>query len=253
MTLKKYLIHTLKLKENLAFNNTRLVYGFYILFFVASSFIFTLDYVLYALIFLLVIYDLFYSKIFINAYFLLIFIVSFFVIYFLLSPIINTNSFLILFFFFFLFSLFQSKNLNIYFSVSVLIFLIIFLNILQNDRDIVYILLFCSFINDTSAYVIGRYLKGPKIIPLISPNKTWSGTVSSFLITTLIFFYFFDFDILHSLVISSLFFFGDIYFSSIKRKFNLKDFSKSLKGHGGILDRLDSIFLSTFYLHIFII
>ena len=50
-----------------------------------------------------------------------------------------------------------------------------------------------------------------------------------------------------------LFFIGDIYFSSIKRKFHLNDFSKSLKGHGGILDRLDSIFLSTFYIEIFII
>ena len=253
MTLKKYLTHTLRLKENLVFNNTRLVYGFVILIFVFSSFIFTFDYILYSLIFLMVIYDLFYSKIFINYYFLFIFIVFFLIINFFLLSIINANNILILFFFFFLFSLFKSKYLNIFFSISVLFFLIFFLNILQSNRDIFYILLFCSFANDTSAYLIGRYVKGPKIISSISPNKTWSGTVSSFSITTIIFIYLFNFDILHSAALSSLFFFGDIYFSSIKRKFNLKDFSKSLKGHGGILDRLDSIFLSTFYINIFII
>ena len=253
MTLKKCLTHTLKLKENLVFNNTRLVYGFFILFFVSSSFIFALDYILYALIFFMVVYDLYYSKIFINSYFLLIFITAFLIINFFLLQIINVNIILIIFFFFFLFSLFHSKYLNIYFSISLLFFLIFLLNIFQSNRDIIYILLFCSFVNDTSAYLIGRYIKGPKIIPSISPNKTWSGTVSSFLITTIILFYLFNFNIFHSAVLSSLFFFGDIYFSSIKRKFNLNDFSKSLQGHGGILDRLDSIFLSTFYIEIFII
>lgn len=114
-------------------------------------------------------------------------------------------------------------------------------------------MLFSSFLNDTSAYLFGKFFKGPKILPLISPNKTWSGTFFSFLISTLSFKYFFNFNIYDSLMLSLLFFFGDIYFSSIKRKLNIKDFSKSLKGHGGILDRLDSIFLCTFYIFIFMI
>ena len=174
-------------------------------------------------------------------------------IYFFLKPLVNINFFLFIFFLFFILSLFQSKYLKIYFLISTLIFLIIFLNLFQIDRNIIYVMLFSSFLNDTSAYLFGKFFKGPKILPLISPNKTWSGTFFSFLISTLSFKYFFNFNIYDSLMLSLLFFFGDIYFSSIKRKLNIKDFSKSLKGHGGILDRLDSIFLSTFYIFIFMI
>ena len=46
---------------------------------------------------------------------------------------------------------------------------------------------------------------------------------------------------LYSNIVSSLFF-GDIFFSLVKRKNNLKDFSSILGGHGGVLDRLDSMF-----------
>ena len=242
------------MKENLVFNNnTRIVYGFYILSIVFLSFIFNLDYFLCALIFSLIIYDLYVSKIFLNSYFILSFILSFIITNYLILPLVNYNIILFIFFSFFLLSLIQSKYLKIYFLIVVLIFFILFLNLFQLDRNIVYILIFCSFINDTSAYFFGKYFKGPKIIPIISPNKTWSGTISSFLITAILLYYFLNFDFVHSSIISSLFFFGDIYLSSIKRKLNIKDFSHALKDHGGILDRLDSIFLTIFYIYFIVL
>lgn len=237
----------------MVFNNSRLIYGLIILLIVFFSFLFTLDYFLYILIFFLIIYDLFYSKLFLNNYFLLIYSLSFIPIYFYLVPLININFFLFIFFLFFILSLFQSKYLKIYFLISIFIFLIVFLNLIQINRNIIYVILFSSFLNDTSAYLFGKFIKGPKILPLISPNKTWSGTFFSFLISILLFKYFFNFNIYDSLILSLLFFLGDIYFSSIKRKLDIKDFSKSLKGHGGILDRLDSVYLSTFYIFLFMI
>ena len=112
------------------------------------------------------------------------------------------------------------------------------------DRNIFYMLIILSFVNDTSAYIFGKLIGGPKIIKFISPNKTWSGTAISFLISS-IYLYFNNYSIFISMVIAISLFFGDIYFSYIKRCNNLDDFSNSIKGHGGILDRLDSIFISS--------
>jgi len=107
-------------------------------------------------------------------------------------------------------------------------------------RKVFYLVFLFSFINDTSAFIIGRLIKGPKIVPKISPNKTWSGTVISFMISSIVL-YFFEFEIYYSILVSASFFLSDIYFSYIKRKNNLKDFSNIIKGHGGLLDRMDSI------------
>ena len=120
-------------------------------------------------------------------------------------------------------------------------FLMCCYELLQVDRDLFFIIIFLSFINDTSAFFFGRLLKGPLIIKSISPKKTWSGTCSSFIITIMTMLYL-NFNLLLSILISSLFFFGDIFFSYVKRKFDLKDFSNLLGGHGGLLDRLDSNF-----------
>ena len=57
---------------------------------------------------------------------------------------------------------------------------------------------------------------------------------------------------LFSFICSISFFAGDIYFSYIKRLSNLKDFSNLLKSHGGILDRLDSIFLIVIFFNIYL-
>ena len=104
---------------------------------------------------------------------------------------------------------------------------------LTNDR-ILYLIIFVSFLNDTSAYIFGNLFKGPKILKKISPNKTWSGTLISIFISSLILFYC-NFNLFNSIIISVLFFYGDLYFSYIKRSFSIKDFSNILSSHGGIL------------------
>ena len=113
--------------------------------------------------------------------------------------------------------------------------------LIKIDSNLFYLIIILSFINDTSAYIFGRFIKGPLILKNISPKKTWSGTSISFFISTSLLLYL-NFNFLFSIFVSTLFFFGDIYFSYIKRSINIKDFSNLLGGHGGLLDRLDSIF-----------
>ena len=97
-----------------------------------------------------------------------------------------------------------------------------------------------SFINDTTAFLAGRNFKGPLIAPSISPKKTWSGTIISFLIS-LTLLLILDFNFLFSILISSSFFIGDLFFSYFKRLNNKKNTSNLLPGHGGLLDRIDGL------------
>ena len=138
------------------------------------------------------------------------------------------------------------------FLLSVYIFCIILFNIALIDRYIFYIIILISFFNDTTAYIFGKTIGGPLIIPKISPKKTWSGTFISFVLSTLLL-YFLNFNILFSALISIFLFLGDIFFSYIKRILNLDDFSLILKSHGGILDRLDSMFFVTIIFQIYLI
>ncbi len=113
---------------------------------------------------------------------------------------------------------------------------------------------------DSGAYFCGRFLKGPKLAPKISPNKTWSGfigglfcvlllsiTVSIILKNTILKASYDDFAIfiVVSLLVAALGHGGDLAESAFKRKFNVKDSSQIIPGHGGVLDRLDSLAVSS--------
>ena len=108
------------------------------------------------------------------------------------------------------------------------------------DRNLLYFVIFVAFFNDTVAYIFGNLLKGPLIIPQISPKKTWSGTIVSFILTFILI-YQYDYSFFVAILLSISLFVGDIYYSFIKRQNRLKDFSNLLQSHGGILDRLDSM------------
>ena len=135
-------------------------------------------------------------------------------------------------------------------TFNVFFYILIYLNSL--DDKILFYLIFISFLNDTTAYIVGKTLRGPLIAPYLSPNKTWSGTISSFTISYIALYYF-NFNFIECFFIASSLFFGDLFFSFIKRNYSIKDFSNIIPGHGGILDRIDSIFLSTVIVFTFMV
>ncbi len=229
---------------------SRLSVGLIILLVVISSFIFNLDLFLISIIFLLITYDFYNLKI-IKLPFLILFCILTYLLNFLLTDSLK-NIFTILICINILFIFFNDKFKKELFLLSIYLFSIILFNILSIDRNIFYIILFISFFNDTTAYIFGRSIKGPLITPNISPKKTWSGTVISFVLSTSLLF-FLKFDLFFSALISIFLFLGDIFFSYIKRFLKIDDFSSLLKSHGGILDRLDSIFFITIIFQLYLI
>lgn len=121
---------------------------------------------------------------------------------------------------------------------------------LLNINYLVYLLLI-TIITDTFAYVTGKLIGKNKMCKSVSPNKTWEGFAGGLVFGTLVstIYYvtvigytsnLFKIIIL-SMILSILGQLGDLVFSSIKRHYDIKDFGNIMPGHGGILDRLDSI------------
>ena len=106
------------------------------------------------------------------------------------------------------------------------------------------------FFTDIGGYTFGKIIGGKKLSN-ISPNKTISGTIGSFIfsIIPLIFFLntnYLDLElninnVLFCLLVSLISQLGDLFISFFKRKAKIKDTGKILPGHGGILDRVDGI------------
>lgn len=126
---------------------------------------------------------------------------------------------------------------------------------------LVYLLLITTM-TDTFAYTIGSKFGKHKLLPTVSPNKSIEGFVAGLIGGTMIatLFYTFCIDsssiiltIVVTLILSIMGQMGDLVFSSMKRHFNIKDFSNIMPGHGGILDRLDSIIFVLFGYIIFTI
>ena len=112
---------------------------------------------------------------------------------------------------------------------------------------------FCSLIlifilTDTFALFCGMAFGKHKLIPHVSPNKTWEGSIGGTFIATIgvsIFYHYLISPVTWKIVLGILILsvigqIGDLIFSKIKRENNIKDFSNLIPGHGGILDRLDS-------------
>ena len=141
--------------------------------------------------------------------------------------------------------------LNIFFIFYIFIFTYIFFffSNVPGLKIILFILLMGCIASDIGGYVFGKTFKGPKLTK-ISPKKTYSGAAGSIIFTLilmcLLFLNFiqpFSYKIILVGIMTSIFCqIGDLFFSLLKRKANLKDTGKILPGHGGILDRLDGIF-----------
>jgi phosphatidate cytidylyltransferase len=123
--------------------------------------------------------------------------------------------------------------------------------IYSNEGSIFFLYLMCLCIfTDIGGYVFGKVIGGKKLSK-ISPNKTISGTIGSFLFSLLPLIFLLNFNYLDlefninnitfCLLISLISQLGDLFISYLKRKSKIKDTGKILPGHGGILDRVDGI------------
>mgnify|MGYP001367013157 CR=1 FL=1 len=110
-----------------------------------------------------------------------------------------------------------------------------------------YILLVC-IMSDIGGYVVGKKIGGKKLIK-ISPNKTISGSIGSFIfsLSSVTIIYHENINILVLIILTLFLSFvsqcGDLFISYFKRKAKVKDTGKILPGHGGLLDRIDGIIL----------
>lgn len=114
--------------------------------------------------------------------------------------------------------------------------------------NIIYLILIATM-TDTFAMLTGSLIGKHKMIPDVSPKKTWEGSIGGSIIGTAVAVIFYSnligaFSIklvIGTLILSVLGQFGDLLFSKIKRENKIKDFGNIMPGHGGILDRLDSL------------
>ena len=135
--------------------------------------------------------------------------------------------------------------------IGVFIGSLVLIRNLDSGFTLTLMMILSIWICDTFAFVFGSSYGKKKMAQSISPNKTWLGTFSgflgSFIVPLLIFCYYpiASFTALDYVVFSVIFGvlgqIGDLSISLLKRQANIKDTSNILKGHGGILDRFDSL------------
>jgi phosphatidate cytidylyltransferase len=121
--------------------------------------------------------------------------------------------------------------------------------LLMNDTPYPWLVYIIAFGTDTCAYFSGKMLGKHKLYPEVSPNKTIEGAIGGIIgctILSLVYFYYlrinkYIYIIIFSVSASVFSQAGDLAASKIKRENNIKDFGRLLPGHGGILDRFDSV------------
>ena len=196
-------------------------------------------------------------------------ITSIFLVIFLFSMFVDRNFLLISLILISIVSVFEFYKiiekivkkdiLKKYLSVILFIFYIIFFNLLfyiltlgYETRLFILITVLICIASDIGGLIFGKIFKGKKLTK-ISPNKTISGALGSFIMSYLLLFFLIIFNLLTAHVFIFIYCFftslfcqlGDIFFSYLKRKAKIKDTGNILPGHGGILDRIDGIILGT--------
>ena len=140
------------------------------------------------------------------------------------------------------------------------------------STGLIFYMLIGTCLNDVGAYFIGVLFGKHKMSPRISPKKTWEGFVGGY-VTSMVFSLAFAFvtdacglpimegvldtERWYNLLILSFLMpvfavVGDLFFSSIKRNYQIKDFGTALRSHGGVLDRIDSILIVSIMMALFI-
>ena len=121
------------------------------------------------------------------------------------------------------------------------------------ENNLLWAVFLTSWGTDTSAYLFGIIFGRRKLYPSISPKKTVEGSLGgifgSLILLNVFNFFVLKFDIVFiivsGIILSIVAQLGDLFASKIKREIGIKDFSNIIKGHGGFLDRFDSIVFVT--------
>ena len=100
---------------------------------------------------------------------------------------------------------------------------------------------------DTGAFIAGSIIGGIKLAPNISPNKTWAGLLGGILSSLMVAWIFYLFWLetnnprlfIMAIILAIISQIGDLVESAYKRSYKIKDSSRLIPGHGGVLDRLD--------------
>lgn len=128
-------------------------------------------------------------------------------------------------------------------------------------RESYFLILFavsCAWLSDVFAYFCGRAFGRHKMAPIVSPKKTWEGAIGGILVTAAVnvgFYFIYKAKFIGteampwewyvvipiSIILSVISIFGDLSASVIKRQFGVKDYGNLVPGHGGIMDRFDSM------------
>jgi phosphatidate cytidylyltransferase len=136
-----------------------------------------------------------------------------------------------------------------------------FIEARETGIPVLFYALFIVWLTDSGAYIFGKQFGKHKLAPHVSPNKTWEGSIMGSLVSTVVGtiwiynFHIGNISLLLSIVITLLLSitgqFGDLVESALKRYYRVKDSGKILPGHGGILDRFDSLLFVIPLLHLF--
>ncbi|SHJ44196.1 phosphatidate cytidylyltransferase [Tepidibacter formicigenes] len=128
------------------------------------------------------------------------------------------------------------------------------------NYNYIWLVFIIAWMTDTFAYFSGYFFGKNKLIPEVSPKKTIEGSIGGIIgssISCAVFGYLFNFNLFHMIIIglvgSIVAQIGDLFASSIKRVLGIKDYGKLIPGHGGILDRFDSIIFTAPFVYYYIL
>ena len=184
---------------------------------------------------------------------------SIFIAILLLGTTYSQTSFIILYFSLAIISIYEmwkileKKSILPLVFVSLPFILLISLIDFKNDFDpfLVLYILILTWTFDSFAYLFGSRYGRNKILPKISPKKSWEGFFGGYISTLIISFILMNYQaklleeyIIIAFILPVTATFGDLIASYYKRKSNVKDYGKLIPGHGGIIDRLDAIFIT---------
>ena len=184
---------------------------------------------------------------------------SIFIAILLLGTTYSQTSFIILYFSLGIISIYEmwkileKKSILPLVFVSLPFILLIILSGVKNDFDplLVLYILILTWTFDSFAYLFGSRYGRNKILPKISPKKSWEGFFGGYISTLIISFILMNYQaklleeyIIIAFILPVTATVGDLIASYYKRKSKVKDYGKIIPGHGGIIDRLDAIFIT---------